>query len=73
MIIFLNQVDIDALLRQKIKQMKEEKDNEIKNITEKYETAVKKLSTELNDGSQQIQTLMDEKVNFTFYISVPLS
>ena len=73
MIIFLNQVEIDALLRQKIKQMKEEKDDEIKNITEKYETAVKKLSTELNDASQQIQTLMDEKVKFTFYISVPLS
>ena len=53
--------------------MKEEKDNEIKNITEKYETAVKKLGAELNDGSQQIQILMDEKVKFTFYISVPLS
>ena len=56
-----------------LKLINEEKDNEIKNITEKYETTIKKLRTELDDSSQQIQILMDEKVNLTFCISILLS
>ena len=54
---------MDALLRTEMEQMKEEKDNEIKNITEKYETTVSKLKTELNDGNLQIQSFRAEKVN----------
>ena len=54
---------MDGLLRKEMQQMKKEKDNEIRNITEKYETAVMKLKTELNDGNLQIQSLRAEKVN----------
>ena len=54
-----------------MEQMKEEKDNEIRNITEKYETAVMKLKTELSDGSKQIQILTAEKVNV--YLCITLS
>ena len=51
--------------------MKEEKDNEIRNITERYETAVMKLKTELRDGSKQIQILRAEKVNVYLCIILP--
>ena len=46
--------------------MKEEKHNEIMNITEKYEKKIRTLKTELNDGSQQIESLTAEKVNVYF-------
>ena len=46
-----------------MKQIKEEKDNEIRNITEMYGTTVNSLKTELNNGSQQVQSLKAEKVN----------
>ena len=36
-------------LSKEMEQMKEEKDDEIKNITEKYETTVSKLKNELDD------------------------
>ena len=49
-----------------MEQMKEEKDNEIMNITEKYQTKIRTLKTELNDGSQQIESLRAEKVNVYF-------
>ena len=63
LISFLNQVKSDALLRKEMEQLKEEKDNEIRNITAKYETTVTKLKAKLSDGSLQIQTLRAEKVN----------
>ena len=44
----------------------EGKDNEIRNITEKYETTINKLKADLIDGSQQIQILRAEKVNVYF-------
>ena len=46
-----------------MKQIKEEKDNEIRNITGMYETTVNSLKTEVNNGCQQIQSLKAEKVN----------
>ena len=46
-----------------MEQIKEEKDNEIRNITAKYETTVMKLKAKLIDKSKQIQTLRVEKVN----------
>ena len=49
--------------------MKEERDNDIQDITEMYETKVRTLKTELDDGSQQLQTLMDEKVNLSSCIA----
>ena len=62
---------MDALLRKEMQQMKKEKDNEIRNITEKYETAVMKLKTELSDGSEQIQNLIAEKVNVYLCATLP--
>ena len=62
---------MNALHRTQMKQMKEEKDNEIRNITEKYEKAVMKLKTELSDGSKQIQILRAEKVNVYLCITLP--
>ena len=44
----------------------EGKDNEIRNITVKYETTINKLKADLIDGSQQIQILRAEKVNVYF-------
>ena len=54
---------MDALLRKEMKQIKEEKDNKIRNITEKYETTTRTLRTELKDSSQQIESLKAQKVN----------
>ena len=54
-----------------MEQTKEEKDNEFKNITEKYDTTVSKLKTELNDGSQQIQSLRAEKVKVYLCNTLP--
>ena len=44
----------------------EGKDNEIRNITVKYETTINKLKADLIDGSQQIQILRAGKVNVYF-------
>ena len=46
--------------------MIEGKDNEIRNITEKYETTINKLKADLIDGSQRIQILRTENVNVYF-------
>ena len=45
-----------------------EKENEIENITGKYETTVRKLKTELDERCQEIQSLRAEKVKFYLYI-----
>ena len=71
LISFYNQAQMNTLPRAEMEQMKEQKDNEIRNITEKYETAVMKLKTELSDGSKQIQNLRAEKVNVYLCITLP--
>ena len=57
---------MEALLRKEMEQIKEEKDNEVKIVTEKYEAIVRKLKVEVNDGNLQIQNFMAEKVNGYF-------
>ena len=59
---------MDELSRIQMEQMTKDKDNQIKNITEKYETTVSKLKTEVGDGGQQIQIIRAEKVNIIYYL-----
>ena len=55
---------MDALPRIEMEQIKEEKDNDVKNNnTQKYETTVSKLDTDINDGNLPVQGLSAEKVN----------